>query len=150
MPAFTIPLARYVDQRPVYRNFQMFRGETVAVVFNLVAADVFPAVPVNVTGASVTFRVRRKGGRSRSRALTDYGWGGGFSGAGYTEFELSIGNGVVLTSPTGGVITVTIPSTATSDICHGAFDWQLAVTLSGAMSVRASGTLVIDDLIDTR
>lgn len=150
MPAFTVPLARYVDHRPVMRNFQLFRGETVPVVFTLVAADIFQPVAVNVTGAAVTFRVRRKGYRSRSRALTDYGWGGGFGGSGYTEFELSVGNGVVLTNPTCGVITVTIPETATRDICPGMFNWQLGVTLSSAMAVRASGTLVIDDLIETR
>lgn len=145
MPSFTIPRTRYVDTRSVVRNFSMAAGDDTAIVFTIVAADALPAVPVNLTGATVTFRVRS---RNCCGSRRDYGFSCGCCGS--AAIEKSVGAGIVLTTPASGILTVTLSEADTAQMCAGLYAWQLRITLAAASVVRASGTLILDSLIEAR
>lgn len=141
MPSFTIPQVRYVDTRSIARNFSMAAGDDTSIVFRIVAADALPAVPVNITGATVTFRARSRNGAPYCR---DYGFPTDRSRA---EIEKSVGAGIVLTTPLSGVLTVTLTEADTINLRPGPYSWQLRVTLAGTGVVRASGMFTLDSLI---
>lgn len=132
MPAFTVARAGYIDTRAAERNFALTAGDATSLVFTVIASDTHPTpAPVNITSATVTFRVRRRGCRS-------------------TEFEKSVGSGVALTTPASGVLTVTLAEADTVDLDPGLFAWQLRITLASAPSVMASGTLRLRGLLESR
>lgn len=144
MPSFTIPRTRYVDTRLIARNFSIAAGDDTTVVFTLIAADALPVVPINITGAAVTFRARP---RNAGRGCPDYGFPTDRSRA---EIEKAVGAGIVLTTPASGVLTVTFAEADTANLSPGPYAWQLRVTLASAAVVRASGTMIIDSLIEAR
>lgn len=116
---------------PPPQTLKITRGQDLALRFTL-DADSLARAGGTIAGWAVTFQIKDKLG-------------------GTSKVSKTVGSGVVLTTPTSGVVTVTLAradlltATVTDSLADGyGYVWDLKRTDAGSAVVLAHGTLTLE------
>lgn len=102
-----------------------FTGEDKALVFTIYESD--ETTPQDITGWTVSWRLKRRQSDADSAAL----------------LTKTVGGGISLTTPLSGVLTVSVADTDTDAILAGSYFHELKRTTDGSETVLSFGSAVL-------
>ncbi len=106
------------------RNYTHYRGDTWA---GMVVTVLVNGSPLDLAGAGVVFKMKKRGAmRSDAAAVTK-----------------SVGSGILLTNPSGGVFTI---SPTVIDVASGVYNYDVEITTAaGKVATYIKGTFTVED-----